>query len=588
MPSQSRRAFCLITIVTGLALPATAGAEEKSLGSIDLTRPAAEHTVERIVDQAVINIGRRYNLNNDQLEKTGQIMKTYVNGFLKEHEEEIWPAIRELLASNLKPPKTEADLRRLGASARKLAKLAHKAVKDGNAEWRKILTDEQKKTHDFDLAELDKTFAQMDQNFGSWEDGQSTADNPIFGNNRDRVARTQKSPPTPPRPPAGLPRGTTEPFELSVFDIFVEGFIKNYELDAAQIESARSILKEIKANARNFQANNKDKFAEIEKARNKAMKDKDAKKIREADARRKKLIEPVYQLFADMEGRLKGLLTTVQVERHAAKTKDRGADKPKAVVKNRPAPKKEQAAKIAGPAMADRWRARLRDLAARFAEPGRSALACPAAARGDLQMAASRGGERRSRHPAALRVARHRGCDAGAQRGPTECDPTICVSDGRGGARAGVRATHERDGAERRSGHPGHRPDPNDPCRAGVHGRRDPGGRAVGIARARGGRGPAPRNPRDAATDHSRLFLDGHCRGRGFQRLVSGRRIDRQCPEADPVRQGCRGSDAGHLLGSHRWDAQHGNRRSFSRRRGAGPGIRVVQGLARDAGARVD
>ena len=274
MPSRSRQAFCFTTIVIGLVLPATAGAQEKDFRSIDLTRPVAEHTVERIVDQAVINIGRRYNLNNDQLEKTGRIMKTYVNGFLKEHEEEIWPAIRELLASNLKPPDNEADLKRLGASARKLAKLAHKAVKDGNAEWRKILTDEQKKTHDYDLAELDKTFAQMDQNFGAWQDGRSTADNPIFGNNRERVARSQDGPPTPPRPPEGLPSGKKDPFELSVFDVFVERFIKDYELDGAQIETARSILKEIKAKARDFQAKKKTAFAEIEMERNKAIAEK--------------------------------------------------------------------------------------------------------------------------------------------------------------------------------------------------------------------------------------------------------------------------------------------------------------------------
>ena len=346
MPPQVRRAFCLTTIVIGLALCATAGAEEKDSRPIDLTRPVAEHTVERIVDQAVINIGVRYNLNNDQLEKTGLIMKTYVNKFLKEHEEEIWPAIRELLASNLKPPDSEADLRRLGASARKLAKLAHKAVKDGNAEWRKILTDEQKKTHDYDLAELDKTFAQMDQNFGAWEDGRST-DESIFPNRQRQLASASKGPPTPPRPPEGLPSGKRDPFELSVFDAFVEGFIKDYELDGAQIESARSILKEIKAKARDFQANKKKAFAEIEKERNRAIAEKDAKKRREADAKRKKLIEPVYKLFADMEGRLKGLLTTVQVERFNAKAKDGKAEKAKTVVKKRAAPKKDQATKTA-------------------------------------------------------------------------------------------------------------------------------------------------------------------------------------------------------------------------------------------------
>ncbi|MCH9001557.1 MAG: hypothetical protein IIC02_03200 [Planctomycetes bacterium] len=124
-------------------------------------------------------------------------------------------------------------------------------------------------------------------------------------------------------------------------------FIKDYELDAAQIETARSILKEIKAKARDFQANKKKAFAEIEKERNRAIAEKDAKKRREADAKRKKLIEPVYKLFADMEGRLKGLLTTVQVERFNAKAKDGEAEKAKTVVKKRAAPKKDQATKTA-------------------------------------------------------------------------------------------------------------------------------------------------------------------------------------------------------------------------------------------------
>ena len=82
MPLQTRRAFCLTTIFIGLVLPVTAVAGQEDLRTIDLTRHAAEGTVERIVDQAVINIGLRYNLNDEQLEKTGQIMKTRVSGFV--------------------------------------------------------------------------------------------------------------------------------------------------------------------------------------------------------------------------------------------------------------------------------------------------------------------------------------------------------------------------------------------------------------------------------------------------------------------------------------------------------------------------
>lgn len=313
MKLQSGRASCLTAVFLGIALSLTADAGQKGSRSIDLTRSVAEYTVGNIVDQAVVNIGRRYNLNNDQLEKTGLIMKTRVNDFLKEHEVEVWPAIRGLLA-NRTPPENEADLKRLGASARRLAKIAHRAVKDGNAEWRKILTAEQKKTHDYDLAELDKTFAKMDQNFGAWENGQPTEDT-VFPPRPRPTGSPAAGPSTPSRPPEGLPSGEKNPFELSVFDTFVERFIKEYELDKAQIEIALSILKETKAKAG-------DVMAKITAQRSMAIAEDDPKKRRAADAEWKKLIEPVYQLFAEMNGRLRGLLTTVQVERHHANAKD--------------------------------------------------------------------------------------------------------------------------------------------------------------------------------------------------------------------------------------------------------------------------
>lgn len=315
-------------------------AGDKNGHPIDLTQPAAAATVGRIVDQAVVNIGRRYNLNDRQLEETDRIMKKNVNDFLKKHEDEIWPALRELLANNLKAPDDVADLKRLGRSARKLAKLAHKAVKEGNAEWRKILTDEQKKTHDYDLAELEKSFAQMDQNFAEWTEGRAP-DGPIFGNDPRLAQKRRIGPPTPTRPDEGLPGLKSKIFELTVFDTFVDAFIKDYGLDAAQIDSARSILKETKTNARNFQDTKKADFARIEEARNKAIAARDRKEQAKLDAERKKLLEPVYSLFAQMESRLRGLLRTAQVQRHQDKAKTAPSAEPKVVKKN-PAPKKKK------------------------------------------------------------------------------------------------------------------------------------------------------------------------------------------------------------------------------------------------------
>lgn len=348
MMTTNRRTFRAIACTVAILLTATAKAGDKdSALPVDLTQPAAAATIERICDQAVVNIGRRYNLNDIQQEETDRIMTKYVHSFLKEHEDEIWPAIRELLANNLKPPETDEELRRLGKAARKLAKLAHKAVKDGNAEWRKILTNEQKRTHDFDLAELDKTFAQMDQNFGEWSDGKRTKENEsIFPKPQVAGGGPRPGPPTPIKPSdEWTPRGKAVPFELTVFDTFVEGFIKEYGLDTAQIVSARSILKETKAKAGNFRSTKKSEFARIEEARNKAIAARNRDEQKKLDAERKKLMEPVYGLFAGMESRLRDLLTTAQVERHQAKAKAFSPDAGRKIVKKDPSPKKKDQAK---------------------------------------------------------------------------------------------------------------------------------------------------------------------------------------------------------------------------------------------------
>jgi len=348
MQSQMKRTAGAIVCLAGSLWCGAVSADDKNGHPIDLTQPAAAATIGRIVDQAVVNIGRRYNLNDRQLEETDRIMKKRVNGFLKEHEEEIWPAIRELLANNLQAPEDMSDLKRLGQSARDLAKLAHKAVVEGNAEWRKILTDEQKKTHDYDLAELEKSFAQMDQNFAEWAEGRKT-DKPMFGPNPHMAKRGPVGPPTPTRLEDGvLPGHKSNIFKLTVFDAFVEGFIKDYELDAAQIDSARSILKETKTKAKDFQVSKSAEVAKIEEARNKAIAARDHKERDRLDAERKKLLEPVYTLFAQMEGRLRGLLRTAQVERYQAKAKSAPSSKPE-VAKKESAPEKKEKPAAAAP-----------------------------------------------------------------------------------------------------------------------------------------------------------------------------------------------------------------------------------------------
>ncbi len=274
-----------------------------------------EATVEKIMDQAVRNIARRYNLNEAQTQKTDEIMKREVRRFLKEHEKEVWPLMRDLLAVQFsgKPPENKEDAIRIGKGAAPLAELAEKAIFEGNKEWREFLTAEQKRIHDDDLDDMRKTFAQVHKNFDEWEKG-TPSDSPLIPPPPANNLKSQ--PPRPKMPPPGLPDPVVQVIELGVFEAIVDRFLKEYDLDQGQIDTARSILAEFKIKANDFQLAHRDKLKEIAAKQSAAQQSKDLKELAEAEAERKALLDPFHGLVAQMEERLKSLLTSAQIEAH--------------------------------------------------------------------------------------------------------------------------------------------------------------------------------------------------------------------------------------------------------------------------------
>lgn len=280
-----------------------------------LTPDAA--TVEKIMEQAVRNISLRYNLNQAQSDRTQEIMKREVHAFLKEHEAEVWPLIRDLMAAQLgaAPPSDPAELKRIGKAVKPLIQAAKDAILRGNEEWRMYLTPDQRRMHDFDLSEIEKGFEQINDNFGRWERGES-AEAPLF------PPASAAGPQRPRKPTEGLPEAEVDVFEpRRLFDPIVEKFIRDYELDQAQNDSARSILAEFNAKGDDFKKNNKDALASISVDLKKAIQERDQNLKRTAEASRKKLLAPVYELLDQMNERLRGLLTTAQIDRHEAKKK---------------------------------------------------------------------------------------------------------------------------------------------------------------------------------------------------------------------------------------------------------------------------
>lgn len=332
--------------------PKQPSGQAEAIKALEAGSTPAAATIEKIMEQAVRNVARRYNLNEAQTAETERLMKREVHKFLKEHEAEVWPAIRDLLAVQLggAPPGSPEEAARIGKAAQPLVGLAKEAIIRANEEWRMYLTDEQKAMHDYDMAEMEKTFQQIEKNFSDWAAG-TPSDAGLF----PPPPPVDRSPPRPKKPTGALPEPQVETIRLTLFDTFVEEFIRENQLDQGQIDSARSILKEFKTKANEIKEAKKEELAKINEEQKAALAARDRDKMRAADAALKKLLEPVQALFAPMEERLKGLLTSTQLERYVARRPGGAAATidvaPKNVVppKTEPAPAAQQQQPAAAP-----------------------------------------------------------------------------------------------------------------------------------------------------------------------------------------------------------------------------------------------
>lgn len=316
-----------LTVVFVIGLAAVSARAQRPENAPKSTAPATKvelqptvsqsmATIETIIEVAVRNIAARYNLNEEQTRETDTLMKREVYRFLKEHESQVWPAIRDLLSSQLgaKPPSDPNELKRIGGAAAPLAKLAEEAIFRANEEWRTYLTPEQQKVHDFDLAEMKKNFQQIHQNFDNWAQGK-VVEAPLFPQQQ-----VPGGPPTPPKPREGVP--IQESFSDSFFDAHVEQFIKDNDLDQGQIDSARSILKESKEKTADFRKVNKNALARLTATLREAIAARDTEKKAKVEKEREELLKPVHELFAQMDTRLVGLLNSAQLERYHANRRD--------------------------------------------------------------------------------------------------------------------------------------------------------------------------------------------------------------------------------------------------------------------------
>ncbi len=283
--------------------------------------------VEKILTKAVSNISVRYNLNDQQRRLTDQIMRRDVYKFLREHRDQVWPVLRDLMRWQMegKVPPGEAA-KRLATATEPLLEQATKAIFDGNEEWRNCLTASQKRLHDWDMDEMQKTFERVLDNLEDWKAG-SPKEGGLFPPPPD----ISKQPPRPSKPPPGLPKPQIATFDSGLFEALVKKFIQENGLGAAQAQAARSILDEFKEKADTYYKSKKKEFIQVWADERQANEQGDLEARREAYTAKKELLKPINAMADGLELRLVTLLNSEQLEiyreRHGDKKVEEGTQK---------------------------------------------------------------------------------------------------------------------------------------------------------------------------------------------------------------------------------------------------------------------
>jgi hypothetical protein len=277
----------------------------QSLGSMGLW------DADIMMEQATINISRRYNLNPEQEEYTRQLLRKRTKEFLAVYEDDLRQILKELFMQQLsgKQPSPE-QVRSWGERARSLLEASKKAILDGNMEWRDILNDQQKKVHDIDLNLMDRNFGLLESRFERWQQGEFRPDD-WMANPQAGAARPQPTVTNPPQPVE-----SRNPDDY--WAIYVKKFIKDYQLDEAQRNSALAVLKDVREKATRFrektQADRDAARTELQRLiREKAP----PSEIREWSRKRRELDKPISELFEELKSRLAMIPTEAQKKRVA-------------------------------------------------------------------------------------------------------------------------------------------------------------------------------------------------------------------------------------------------------------------------------
>lgn len=180
-------------MLVGLLLfPGTAGAQEQRRGY-----SAILDNTDVLVENYANFLARKYDLNAEQDAFTRQLLREKANQFLGQHENDLRGLVDRLFEVRTGAEMPQEELIDWGKKAAPLFNDAKKIIVEGNDQWRQVLTEEQKKIHDEDLALMHESFQTTEDQLTRIVTGQMTVEefrNPPRNKTRNERAAAREVP----------------------------------------------------------------------------------------------------------------------------------------------------------------------------------------------------------------------------------------------------------------------------------------------------------------------------------------------------------------------------------------------------------
>ena len=229
-----------VSLFLALSLPGLARAQNSKKDANEIERTRGLWDPQTMMKQASDGIAKHYRLNEEQKAFTSKLLTERVTKFLSKHNKNLWPLLMELTQQQMsgKEPSKEAA-KRISELGSPIFEDARAEIMSAQDEFRKILTDQQKKIHDRDLKGLNAQFTQIDKRFQNWQTGNVSGRHP-FDNIRIGPGQGQQIVP-------GASRRAQTP--QAKWERYVRLFNADYRLDDTQQRSTGAVLQDLKDHA---------------------------------------------------------------------------------------------------------------------------------------------------------------------------------------------------------------------------------------------------------------------------------------------------------------------------------------------------